>query len=171
MSISEVQYPVRAEGPNDPRFASLARDVGRVLEQHGFPRVNGEAREELEQLLYEFCYVPRQLAADLARGSITPGRPSPPQTFTVEGPLCSEDCIASAHELREVKGANGALVIAMDDDDVLHCGCSVEAGSKMDIVSARLLAKLDDMAPGDGTSIKDVVLSVVIKDDGAGGRS
>lgn len=56
MPTAGMQYPVREDGLKDRRFDQLARNVGLVLEQHGYPRVKGEARDELEALLYRFVY-------------------------------------------------------------------------------------------------------------------
>lgn len=57
-------FPVPAE-TDDRRFEQLARDVGLVIEQHGYPRVNGADRTDLAAVLYEFLHVPRDAAERL----------------------------------------------------------------------------------------------------------
>ena len=49
----------------------LSRDVSEVLERHGYPRVRGKARAELEDMLWRFLYAPRidDVPALLALGS------------------------------------------------------------------------------------------------------
>lgn len=56
LSAGTGDYPVRGNVASDRRFELLARDVGRVLSDHGYPRVNGDDRDELESLLADFIY-------------------------------------------------------------------------------------------------------------------
>jgi len=151
-------FPVDRED-GDRRLDMLARDVGRVLEHHGYPRVNGEDRTELEGLLIEFIYgsrgAPGELEARL-NGTAAP-------LVSDEGGIDSYECVAVAHELRRKRGADGALVLAMDADDVLHIGCAVEPQSKMDFLSGRLLALLDDLGHD---QIAPVALDLVVNESG-----
>jgi hypothetical protein len=42
---------------NDPRFTfGLVLDVARVLERHGYPKLNGGRFIELQQALFAFLY-------------------------------------------------------------------------------------------------------------------
>lgn len=154
------EYPIA--GADDHRFEKLARDVGKVLEQHHYPKVRGADLLELENILWRFIHEDRGTLPAVqvrhvhrARGTMHP--PEPTSSFTAEGTLDSDDCCAAAHELRRVKAASGALVVAMDERELLHIGMSVEGGSPMDYVANRLYSVLDNMA---SRRIKDVVIDI-----------
>lgn len=153
------EYPIA--GGDDHRFEKLARDVGKVLEQHHYPSVRGADRLELENLLWRFIHEDRAAlpAVEVRHVRRSRGTEAPPatRTFTSEGELDSDDCSAAAHELRRLKGASGAIVVAMDERELLHIGMSVQGGSTMDYVANRLYAVLDNMA---SRQIKDVVIDI-----------
>lgn len=152
-------FPVPSE-VGDRRLDMLARDVGRVLEQHGYPKVNGNDRIELEKRLVEFLHGSRGAAGELE--SRLNGTAAP--LVSDEGGLDAYECVAVAHELRRKRGADGALVIAMDEQNRLHVGCAVEPQSQMDFLSGKLLGLLDGLAePG---SIEPYVLDMVVNEQG-----
>lgn len=151
-------FPVAAEGADDRRFLNLARDVGRVLEQHAYPRVNGDDRVELAAKLFEFLYVSRGAAGEMEKrinGVCAP-------LVSDEGGLDAYDCVAVAHEVRRKRGAQGALVLAMDEKDHIHIGCAVAPQSQADFAFGRLLAALDEL----GTAqVEPIVLDLVINEE------
>jgi hypothetical protein len=157
------KYPVRADGMEraDNRFISLARNVGAVLEQHGYPRVTGEARIELEKRLFEFCYGSRGAAGELERRL----NGTAPPLVSDEGALDSYDCAEMAHELRRLHGAEGAIVIAIDPANRVYIGMAVpkEPGSQPDLLAAHLMRRIDEVAD---VHIQDVVLDLVLNADG-----
>lgn len=161
------EYPI--VGADDHRFEKLARDVGRVLEQHHYPKVRGGDLLELQNMLWRFIHEDRSKlpAVQVRHVRRARGTEPPPatRTFTSEGELDSDDCTAAAHELRRLKGASGAMVVAMDESEMLHIGMSVQGGSPMDYYANRLYSVLDNMA---SRQIKDVVIDF---DDPAGPAS
>jgi hypothetical protein len=59
------------------------------------------------------------------------------------GELDSYDCLAVCHELRRVRGAAGALVIAMrQPTGHLSIGLAADEGSMMDVVGNELIDAL-----------------------------
>lgn len=58
----ERNYPITPAPDEDSRFnAGLLHDVARVLEQHGYPRLE-HSRDlgDLRSALYQFLYTPRE---------------------------------------------------------------------------------------------------------------
>lgn len=140
-ATATTAYPVRDAGEGDRRFSrKLVAEVAAVLEMHGYPPVNdlGDVAD-LQDALFKFICVERgdlgSLQARLQNDASVPADWTP-------GALCSEDCGASAHELRDVKGAEGAVVIAMDRRGTIFVGTAVDEDSKMDRISVALLASL-----------------------------
>lgn len=168
MNAAASKYPVRADGMEraDRRFDQLARDVGLVLEQHGFPRVNGADRADLEKRLFEFLYGSRGAAGELERRL----NGTAPPLVSDEGALDSYDCAAVAHELRRKRGAAGAVVIAMDDQNHVFTGCAIVPQSQMDFFASKVMALLgevaDESVDGEEVRLQDTVLDLVINADG-----
>jgi hypothetical protein len=170
MPTTSVEYPVVTGDLEDQRFSGeLVRDVGQVFERYGFPRVRGEHRQELADVLFWFFYVQRGPAGDLAarlNGIHAPLRGAANET----GPLSPEDCCAAAHELRRRRGADGALVLAMDAAHQLLVGCAVDEGTTMDAVSTEIIESLEDVlkrAAGwkDPAVVKDLTFNVEKKQE------
>lgn len=148
------RYPVSprldVDGMNDRRFEMLARDVGIVLEQHGYPPVRGLDRRELENLLFGYVYAARGDEGDVEK-RLNAGVAAPLRTFTPAGALGSADCVATAHELRRLKGARTVVVVALGDDGVLHMGSAADKSPVIDDVTERLLDAVEAVAaPGAG---------------------
>lgn len=157
------QYPVRMDGQEraDNRFASLPKNVAAVIEQHCFPRLPNEKRVQLERFLFEFIYGSRGAVGEIERR--LNGTASP--LVSNEGTLDSYDCAEVAHHLRRERGAEGAIVIAIDPANCVHIGIAVpkEPGSQADLLAAHLMRKIDDVA---NVHIQDVVLDLVVDENG-----
>jgi hypothetical protein len=163
--------PIDARGlddAEDPRFAPAVKRTAAVLEQEGYPRVSGDDRTDLAAKLMEFLYASRGAAGELEKrlnGTAAP-------LVSPTGTLDSYDCLAVGHELRRLKGARGALVIAMDADDHLSIGLAAEEGSMMDIVGNELIGALERVITKRGwkaPEVKDVGMEFVVEDDKNGG--
>jgi hypothetical protein len=122
----------------------LARDVGHVLEQHGYPPVNGDDRQDLMARLWDFIYVARGVLGDVeARlNSVA----APLRTYTAPGALSSADCIATAHELRRLKDARLVVVTALGEDDVLHLGSSADDTPAVGAATERIMEAIEGVA-------------------------
>jgi hypothetical protein len=161
-----VKYPI-APVMGDRRFTMLARNVGLLLEQHAYDRLDGEDRDELEKVLYAFLYGSRGAAGELEKrlnGTAAP-------LVSDEGKLDSYDCLAAAHELRRVKGAQGALVIAMGEDGHLRSAVAAEEGSMMDIVGNEVINNLGAVLAKRGwkaPDMQDVAMEFTV---GEGGKA
>jgi len=148
----------------DKRFAALARDVGLVLEQHSYPRVNGDDRSELEKVLFDFLYGSRGAAGELEKrlnGTAAP-------LVSEEGTLDSYDCLAVAHELRRKRAATGALVIATDANDQLSIGLAADEGALMDVLGNEIIESLEGVLKKRGWAapeIKDVGMDFTVPGD------
>lgn len=139
-----------------------------MLEQEGFPRVSGVDRVDLAAKLMEFLFVSRGAAGELEKrlnGTAAP-------LVKPGGELDSYDCLAVCHELRRVRGATGALVIAMGADDQLSIGLAADEGSTMDIVGNELIDALSSVIEKRGwrsPAVKDVGIEFSVDDDQEGG--
>jgi hypothetical protein len=152
-------FPVASEAGGDGRLDMLARDVGVVLERHGYPRVNGRDRAELEKRLVAFIYGARGAEGELEQrlnGTAAP-------LVSPEGKLDSYDCAAVAHEIRRKRGAEGAIVVAIDEQNRVHIGCAVEPQSQADFLASKVMSVLDDVSHD---AIQDVVLDLVVNEKG-----
>ncbi len=158
-------FPVPVESTDDPRFAPTVKRVGRVMEEEGYPRIAGADRRDLAAKLMEFLYVSRGAAGELEQrlnGTAAP-------LVKAGGGLDSYDCLAVCHELRRVRGAAGALIIAMGADDQLSIGLAAEEGSMMDIVGNELIEALSTVIEKRGwkrPAVKDVGLEFVVPPEG-----
>jgi hypothetical protein len=143
-AVAASKYPVRVNGMEraDSRFDGLAKVVGLELEQRGFPRLTGDTHVELEKALFEFVYGSRGFAGELEKrlnGTAAP-------LVAGDEKVDSYACCAAAHELRRLRGAEGALVVAVDDAGMVHIGCAVEPQSQADLLASKLISVLDDLA-------------------------
>jgi hypothetical protein len=160
-------YPVRTNGMEraDKRFEMLARDMGLVAEQHGYDRLTAEERAEFEKRLFEFFHGSRGAAGELEKrlnGTAAP-------LVKEGGELDSYDCLAVCHELRRVRGAEGALVIAMRSDSELTIGLAADEGSMMDVVGNELIDALSAVIEKRGwkaPTVKDVGMEFVVDKEG-----
>ncbi|WP_181785604.1 hypothetical protein [Streptomyces phytophilus] len=58
--MTERHYPIPPQPDDDPRFSfGLIWDVARLLEQHGYPPIDGDDFVDLRQALYRFLYTDR----------------------------------------------------------------------------------------------------------------
>jgi hypothetical protein len=162
--VSEPQgslFPVAALDANDPRFAVLVKRVGALVEEVGFGRVTYSDRVDIGAALFGVIYGTRGAAGELERR--LNGTDAP--LVDEEGKLDSYECAAVAHELRRVKGADGAIVIAVDARNRVHIGVATPnaPGSQTDLLAARLMRQIDEVAHD---RIQDVVLDLVVTKKG-----
>lgn len=159
---ASVKYPVERPADADVRLSKMARDVRSVLGQHGFWDVD---RAELAKMLHEVLFGSRGAAGELEariNGTAAP-------LVSDEGKLDAYDCLAAAHELRRVKGAQGALVIAMSSDGHLSSAVAADQGSMMDIVGNEVIDKLDVVLEARGWKLpemQDVAMDFTVDAEG-----
>ena len=156
-------YPLPVGDVEDPRFAQFVKRTAALAEQEGFPRLDHAARVDLAAKLLEFLYVSRGAAGEIEKRLNSTVAP----LVSDEGGVDSYECAAVAHELRRKRGAEGAIVIALDERSRVHIGMAMpkEPGSQADLLAARLMRQIDDVAH---LHIQDVVLDLVVEDDGQG---
>ena len=156
-----MKYPVRVDGRErrDRRFAGVARDVARVLEQHGFYRGDAEDQSDLRKAMFEYVFGARGPEGELERRLNGLAEP----LVSDEGKLDSYDCAGVAHEVRRKRGAAGAIVLAIDDDNRVHIGMALpnKPGSQADLLGAKIMRQIDDVAH---LHIQDVVLDFVVEE-------
>lgn len=153
-------FPVAADGADDPRFQPALKRVAAVLEEEGFGRVSGRARVDLGAALFGFLYASRDPdVAEIERRLNGPDA----ELVSDDGKLDSYDCAAVAHEVRRKRGAAGAIVLAVDEANRVHIGVAVEKGSQSDLLAAKLMRQIDDVAH---LHIQDVVLDLVVEPTG-----
>jgi hypothetical protein len=148
-------FPVVVEGASDPRFVAVLKRLSLVMEEEGFGRVTREDRVKLGAALFGAMYTSGGAAGELERrlnGATAP-------LISDEGKLDSYDCAAVAHEVRRKRGADSAIVIAIDERARVHIGCAVRPGSPSELIEARLMQKIDEAAHD---FIEDVVLDLVV---------
>jgi hypothetical protein len=159
-------FPVAVEGAESLPFDWAAKQTGYLLEQMGLPRVNGNDRAALESKLREFVLGSRGAAGELERRLNGTAEP----LVSASGGLDSYDCLAVGHELRRLRGARGALVIAMDSEGHLSIGLAVEEGSTMDVLGNELIEALDSVITKRGwksPDVRDVSMEFVVDKEGS----
>lgn len=158
-------FPVAADGASDPRFTPSVKRIAAVLEEEGFGRVRGKDQIDLASVLFGFLYASRGAAGELekrlngAAAALVSG----------SGELDSYDCLAVSHELRRVRGAEGALVIAMGSNSQLSIGLAAEEGSMMDVVGNELIDALSSVIEKRGwksPEVKDVSMDFAVGEPG-----
>jgi len=166
-AAAQEGYPVRYDGAEDQRLSTrCVGEVAAVLEMHGFPPVHRHlAVMRLRSALAGFVY--GENTATVAAELETRINAAASATYTPAGKLSSEDCCASAHELRRLKGANGALVIVRDAEGHYHMGSAVDEGSRFESVSDHLMAELERYLGPKTSVVRNHVFSV----DESGGVS
>lgn len=152
-------FPVAAEGENDPRFAAVIKRLATVLAEEGYGRATYADRVAIGAALFGVFYTSKNAAGELERRL----NGAAAALVSDEGKLDSYDCCAVAHEVRRKRGAESAIVIAFDAHARVHIGCAVKPGSATELLEARLMEKIDEVAHD---FIEDVVLDLVVPEPG-----
>jgi hypothetical protein len=149
-----VKYPVEP-AVDDRRFEMLARDVGVVLEQHGYPRVNGGDRANLEKKLIEFLYATPGLEAIEQR--LNAGAARPLRTMKPASAVAAADCTAAAHEMRVLRPVQLVVVAAIGNDGALCIGSAADEGRVLSAITDRMFDALEGACMTEGRVVEDAV--------------
>lgn len=161
-SVREPQggvFPVMV-GAEDPRFETFAKRTGLLAEECGFPRLGARDRADLAKVLFGFLYASRDPDAAEIDRRLNDGRSL---LVSDDGGLDSYDCAAVAHEIRRKRGAEGAIVLAIDDRGHVHVGCALKRNSPTEALEAKIMERIDDVAHD---AIENVVLDLVVPEKG-----